>query len=49
MDVVTVDVPAGEAPTETEQFTINFGSTGDGTTMELVWDNTLVSVPITIQ
>ena len=49
MDVVTVEVPVGEAPTETEQFTINFGSAGSSTTMDLVWDNTLVSVPITIQ
>ena len=49
MDVTTVDVPAGKAPSETEQFTINFGSIGPATTMDLVWDNTLVSVPITIQ
>jgi hypothetical protein len=49
MDVVTVDVPASKAPSETEQFTINFGSIGSATTMDFVWDNTLVSVPITIQ
>ena len=49
MDVVSVDVPVGKAPSETEQFTINFGSIDRATTMDFVWDNTLVSVPITIQ
>ena len=49
MDVVTVEVPVTEAPAETEQFTINFGSIGPATTMDLVWDHTQVSVPITIQ
>lgn len=49
MDVVTVEVPVSEAPSDTEQFTINFGSIGPATTMDLVWDNTLVTVPITIQ
>lgn len=49
MDVVTVDVPVTKAPAEAEQFTINFGSIGPATTMDIMWDNTLVSVPITIQ
>jgi hypothetical protein len=48
-DVVTADVSASNAPAETEQFTINFGSIGPAVTMDLVWDKTLVSVPITIQ
>jgi hypothetical protein len=48
-DVLAVEVPTAEAPTETEQFTINFGSIGPATTMDFVWDQTLVSVPITIQ
>jgi hypothetical protein len=49
LDVVGVEVPVTSAPTETEQFTINLGSIGPATTMDLIWDNTLVSVPITIQ
>ena len=49
LDVATVDVPTSQAPSETEQFTITFGSIGPAMTMDLVWDNTLVSVPITIQ
>ena len=49
LDVVTVDVPSTTAPSETEQFTITFGNIGPATTMDLIWDKTLVSVPITIQ
>jgi len=49
LDVLKVDVPAGTAPSETEQFTINFGSDTTGIKMDFVWDKTLVSVPITLQ
>jgi hypothetical protein len=49
LDVVGVEVPVTSAPAETEQFTINLGSIGEATTMDFVWDNALVSVPITIQ
>jgi len=49
MDVVKVDVPVETAPAETEQFTINFGSSDDGARMDLVWDKTLVTVPIIVQ
>jgi len=49
LDVVKVDVPVGTAPAETEQFTINFGSSAEGATMDFVWDKTLVTVPIAIQ
>lgn len=49
MDVVTVNVPVKEAPTDTEQFTINFGSDDSDATMDFIWDNVLVSVPIAIQ
>ena len=48
-DVVGVEVPVASAPAETEQFTINLGSIGPATTIDFVWDNTLVSVPITTQ
>lgn len=48
-DVLKVDVPVTIAPTETEQFTINFGSDSTGVKMDFVWDKTLVSIPIIIQ
>jgi hypothetical protein len=47
-DVIKVDVPAEKAP-ETEQFVINFSSDDAGVKMDLVWDTTLVSVPIAVQ
>jgi hypothetical protein len=49
LDVLAVEVPSTQAPTETEQFTINFSSIGQATTMDFVWDKTMVTVPITIR
>ena len=49
LDVLAVEVPTTQAPTDTEQFTINFGSIGQAITMDFVWGTTLVTVPITIQ
>lgn len=49
LDVLKVEVPVSEAPSETEQFTISFGSDSTGVKMDLMWDKTLVSVPITVQ
>jgi len=49
LDVVKVDVPVTPAPAETEQFTISFGSDSTGVNMNLVWDKTQVTVPITAQ
>ena len=46
-DVVKVDVPVMQAPTETEQFTINFASDSTGVNMDFVWDKIIVRVPIT--
>ena len=48
MDVVKVDIPVQPAP-ETEQLTINFGSDSTGVNMDVIWDKTLVRVPITVQ
>jgi hypothetical protein len=48
-DVLKVDVPVITAPTETEQFTINFSSDSSGVKMDFMWDKVMVSVPITIQ
>jgi hypothetical protein len=48
-DVLKVDVPVAAASAETEKFTISFSSDGDGINMDLVWDKTMVRVPITIK
>ena len=49
LDVVKVSVPAESTSPDTEQFTINFGSNADGATMDLLWDKTKVTVPITVE
>ncbi len=49
LDVLQVEVPVQTAPTETEMLTIRFGSDSTGMKMDLVWDKTLISVPITVQ
>jgi Protein of unknown function (DUF2911) len=49
LDIVKVEVPAETVPSETEQFTINFGSDADGATIDFLWDKTMVTVPITLQ
>lgn len=49
LDVIKVEVPAGTAPSETEQFVINFSADGNTTNMDLVWDTTLIRVPIVAQ
>lgn len=48
-DVIKVDVPVIESPTETEQFIINFASDSTGVNMDFVWDKIIVRVPITLQ
>jgi len=47
-DVLKVDVPTTLAP-ETEQFTITFANDSTGVNMDMVWDKTLVRVPLTVQ
>jgi len=49
LDVIKAKVPVETAPSETEQFTINLGSNADGAVMDLLWDKTKVTVPITLQ
>ncbi len=49
LDVVKVDVPVGEAPAETEQFTIDFSGDSAGANMTFAWDKTMATVPITLQ
>lgn len=48
-DVLKVDLPVSIAPTETEVFTISFMSDDSGINMDMVWDQTLVRVPISLQ
>lgn len=48
MDVIKVDVPVQIAP-ETEQLAINFVSDSTGVNMDVLWDKTLLRVPITLQ
>jgi len=47
-DVVTVEVPVKTAPSETEQFTINFERDSSGVKMNFIWDKTLVQIPLTL-
>ena len=47
-DILKVDVPTAPAP-ETEQFTITFANDSTGVNMNMVWDKTLIRVPVTVQ
>jgi hypothetical protein len=47
-DVVKVDVPVSSGP-ETELLTINFSSDSTTINMDIVWDTTVVRVPLTVQ
>ncbi|MDZ7608959.1 MAG: DUF2911 domain-containing protein [Cyclobacteriaceae bacterium] len=48
LDVVKVKIPVAETA-ETEKFVISFTRDGNAVNMDLVWDQTLVRVPVTIQ
>jgi len=48
-DVVKVDALVEAAPVEAEQLTINFDNDSTGVMMDIVWDKTLVRIPITAQ
>jgi hypothetical protein len=49
LDIVTVDAPVQQTASEVETFTIGFGSTDTGATINFSWDQTMFSVPIAIQ
>jgi len=49
LDIAKVDVPAGTADVETEQFVINFSNDSTTVNMDFVWDKAFVRVPITVQ
>lgn len=48
LDVLKVEIPVQEVA-ETEKFTISFSTDSVGVNMDLVWDKTLVRVPIVPQ
>ena len=47
LDVLKVEVHAGQQEQEFEQFTIAFEETGEDVEMVFIWDKTLVSLPFT--
>lgn len=49
LDVLKVKITPGVAPAETEQLTIDFTADSTATNMNIVWDKTQVTVPITVQ
>jgi hypothetical protein len=48
-DVLSVEVHAVQSEREFEQFTISFEKVGEDLEMVLIWDKTLVAVPIAFQ
>jgi len=46
-DVLRVKVPAKKSDTAIENFSIQFAKEGNGGVMNLGWENTVVSVPVT--
>ncbi len=49
LDVVTVEVPVEYVPVETEQLTIDFATDTTTILMNIMWDKTIVRVPIALQ
>lgn len=47
LDVAKVEVPVGKVTEETEQLTISFDPDSSGVNMIIIWDKTLIRVPIT--
>lgn len=47
-DVLTIEVPVSYHETSIEQFTISFEKVGDDAEMVMLWDTTVVAVPISI-
>jgi hypothetical protein len=49
LDVVKVSASVQSSPVEAEQLTINFDNDSTGVIMDILWDRTLVRVPIEVQ
>jgi len=48
LDVLTINASPSSSNSEVEQFTITFDSDSTGVQMNMMWDKTVVTVPITI-
>lgn len=48
LDLVKVEIPVSTV-SETEQFTITFNKEGEVINMNLIWETTLIRIPITIR
>jgi hypothetical protein len=48
-DVIIVTVPVNSLDNPIEQFTISFKENSNGLDLQLFWDKTLISVPLTIK
>ncbi len=46
MDLIKVNIPISSPDSEVEKFTISFEADGSETLMNMVWDMTLIQVPI---
>lgn len=49
LDVVSIEAPVQKPATEVETFTIYFSTTDTGATVNFSWDQTLFSVPVSLQ
>lgn len=49
LDIIKINIPVKATPQETEQLTIRFANDSAGVQMNMMWDKTLVEVPITQQ
>ncbi len=49
MDIITLEIPVETEGSPTELFTISFSESSSGMNMDMKWDTTHVSVPITTQ
>ncbi|MEN8250297.1 MAG: DUF2911 domain-containing protein, partial [Bacteroidota bacterium] len=45
-DVMSVEVPVTYSDEVTEQFTINIGASGQGAEIILIWDTSIVKIPV---
>ena len=49
LDLVTVEAPVEQPETAVETFTISFKSLDQGVSVDFAWDQTLFSVPVSLQ
>ena len=49
LDIVTVDAPVQKPTSEVETFTIGFSAKDTGVTINFSWDQTMFTIPVSIQ